>query len=365
MDKRTKLILGYMAAPVVSFFAGVLMAHYGAADASLASKWIGGFGGMVFGILLDVAVVQALAFARWKDGYVLVPQPSYRQSASVDVVHAFTRLLDEMDHRLHTPDVDSDVPRLIYRLLEGQGEQRRLEIADGYLRLPEPSVQTRAGARAGTKNAYSILREIAKPNYRVVATCYTHINEFWLGQSGSESFFELNLQLLLSGGVKVDRIFGVNHGRWEEDPDRKQAMIDLLRYAGCNCHTIDYRKLGERNDVNYLERDMFLILRPIGQVSPEYKTKDAYEPIFALRWEVDGDGNTIALRAVFGPERLADLKRIFDKTFLNRESLPWRNRYDARPENMRPERTEPGLMREFVRVRNDLRPSTEREEQAA
>ncbi len=156
---------------------------------------------------------------------------------------------------------------------------------------------------AEAKDTYQLITEFAKSGDEIYATAFTNTRLWWLRPQTGEKFLNFNLDLI-SRGLKINRIFGVNHPDWprfdlgeDEQGSKKELILLHSNIKGTDTYTIEYSSFNDsmiRSRYNIELRDCLLLVRN-------------GKPYFGLEWAVDLFGEADKVYVVFGQSQLNSL----------------------------------------------------------
>ena len=191
---------------------------------------------------------------------------------------------------------------------------------------------------AEAKDTYQLITEFAKRGDEIYATAFTNTRLWWLRPQTGEKFLNFNLDLI-SRGLEIKRIFGVNHPDWprfdlaEDEQGAKKKLIELhANINGTETYTIEYNSFSDpmiRSRYNIEARDCLLLVRN-------------GKPYFGLEWAVDLFGEADKVYVVFGQsqlnslfENLQSILRIHDSDGLTK--IPQSTPFDTKTDEGRQE----------------------------
>ena len=156
---------------------------------------------------------------------------------------------------------------------------------------------------AQAKDTYQLITEFAESGDAIFATAFTNTRLWWLRPQTGEKFLNFNLDLI-SRGLSINRIFGINHPDWpgfnlaEDEQGAKKELIQLhANIKGTETYTIEYDSFNNsmiRSRYNIDLRDCMLLVRN-------------GKPYFGLEWAVDVFGEADKVYVVFGQSQLNSL----------------------------------------------------------
>ncbi|MBX3356906.1 MAG: class I SAM-dependent methyltransferase [Phycisphaeraceae bacterium] len=220
------------------------------------------------------------------------------------LLSATGRLQDEFDapNRVKLPDVeDADTRRRVMHIatsiretLELIAQRTPAETRQQYARCYDAAIsEVNAGIASkhirlqvegvSAPRILDLIRTTAAHADRVVATCFTKMDDFWCTKTGLD-YLELNLSLLRpdpeynrNQSLQMERIFGVMEKDGYRDNIKLREVIRLLRSNGCECHVRSPLTVSGSSP-----RDLFILLR-----------KDA--PLMGIEWDVDRHGTALGV----------------------------------------------------------------------
>jgi hypothetical protein len=279
-------------------------------------------GAMVTTVFIFVYNINALT-DELRNSYLKIPwlrgsDPSPLVLDRIRAGNSFTSLMDAAVAINLKPQIQS----LALQAIQGQMQEQARNIRDtGRLQFIKytPSHREDGSNKTSPSKPSTVgitdIHDLGRPGYEIIEHCgesgdlliatdFANSQFWWLSGDFATYFFRFNLSML-SKGLRIQRVFGINHAYWREQESgpKAEVMQLLANLEGCEIYTIEYKDFSTQK-FGIAPMDCMLLARGSGK-DPEF--------LAGIEWELDRYGATSGVYHVFGHTALTRLMQNFNK----------------------------------------------------